>query len=146
MTYDFNAMGTPELRVALNSPTGDVFARQIASAALNLADMTFDTGLVLIDIIHKCEKAYPVGSFSWALGGIKQGKRFQRAGWNGKGMFVFLVPSSSFTVNRAPLNGVFEDGTEIVYESHIDLHTSYGTVSTWVPSTADMLATDWEVV
>ena len=34
---------------------------------------------------------------------LKEGKRVARAGWNGKGMFLFLVSGSNFVVNREPL-------------------------------------------
>ena len=45
--------------------------------------------------------------FSNALIEIKAGKLLSRSGWNGKGMFVFLVNGSQFKVNRAPLLGIF---------------------------------------
>jgi hypothetical protein len=38
----------------------------------------------------------PVRDFEYALSWIKVGKRVARDGWNGKGMFVFLVPGSAF--------------------------------------------------
>jgi hypothetical protein len=50
--------------------------------------------------------------FSTALDLIKTGKRVRRAGWNGKGMFIFLVPGSKFEVNRQPLLGIYPEGTE----------------------------------
>ena len=49
----------------------------------------------------------PYMTFSEALALLKAGKRVQREGWNGKGMFLFLVPGSTFTVNRPPLLGIF---------------------------------------
>lgn len=42
-------------------------------------------------------------NFGQVVEGLKIGKRFQREGWNGKGMFIFLVNGSTFTVNREPL-------------------------------------------
>jgi hypothetical protein len=85
-------------------------------------------------------------SYSAALSSIKDGEKLTRAGWNGKGMFVFLVPGSVFQVNRAPLLGIFPEGTTITYRPHLDMLYADGTVGVWVASHSDMLATDWEIV
>lgn len=82
-------------------------------------------------------------SFGVALDLVKSGYLMQRKGWNGKGMFIFLVPGSTFKVNRAPLMGIFPEGTEIQYRSHIDIKAADGRVSPWVPSQSDLLADDW---
>lgn len=70
----------------------------------------------------------------------------QRAGWNGKGMFVFLVPGSTFQVNRAPLLGIYPEGTEIKYHAHIDMRTADGQIVPWLASQTDILADDWQEV
>lgn len=77
---------------------------------------------------------------------IKDGKKACRAGWNGKGMFVFLVPGSRFAVNRPPLLGIYPEGTEIDYHAHIDMKTADGKVVPWLCSQTDMLASDWGVL
>ena len=82
-------------------------------------------------------------SFGAALALLKAGKRVARAGWNGKGMFLFLVPGLTFRVNRAPLLGIYPEGTEVQYHAHIDIKATDGRVSPWQPSQADMLAEDW---
>lgn len=84
--------------------------------------------------------------FSKALELIKAGKRVQRAGWNGKGMFLFLVAGSTFTVNRAPLLGIYPEGTQINYHAHIDMKTADGYVVPWLCSQTDMLADDWSEI
>jgi hypothetical protein len=82
-------------------------------------------------------------SFSAALYHAKRGARITRAGWNGKDMFVFLVPGSTFLVNRAPLLGIYPEGTEIRYHGHLDLKTADGMVVPWTISQTDVLAEDW---
>jgi hypothetical protein len=82
-------------------------------------------------------------NFSDALNGIKTGKRMAREGWNGKGMFVFLVPGSTFKVNRPPLMGIYPEGTEVNYHAHIDMKTADGFIVPWLASQADLLAEDW---
>lgn len=84
-------------------------------------------------------------NFGQALEALKAGKKVCRAGWNGKGMFLFLVPGSKFHVNRKPLLGIYPEGTEIEYHAHIDMKTAQGYVVPWLASQADMLSEDWEV-
>lgn len=85
-------------------------------------------------------------NFGEALTIIKAGGRVARHGWNGKGMFVFLVPGSTFQVNRPPLLGIYPAGTEIQYRAHVDMRTATGEIVPWLCSQTDMLAEDWEVV
>jgi hypothetical protein len=84
--------------------------------------------------------------FSSALAHIKAGKRVARTGWNGKGMFVFLVPGSTFQVNRPPLLGIYPEGTTINYLPHIDMRTADGSIVPWLISQTDALADDWCIV
>ena len=84
--------------------------------------------------------------FGEALKALKGGEKVARAGWNGKGMFLFLVPGSRFTVNRPPLLGIYEEGAVVDYHAHIDMKTAQGYVVPWLASQADMLAEDWEIV
>lgn len=85
-------------------------------------------------------------NFSEALVEIKNGKKVSREGWNGKGMFVFLVPGSVFKVSRAPLLGIYPEGIEIKYHAHVDMKTADNQVVPWLVSQTDLLADDWGVV
>lgn len=85
-------------------------------------------------------------NFGDALHMLKLGKKVARAGWNGKGMFLFIVPGSTFKVSRPPLLGIYPEGTEINYCPHIDMRTSDGKVVPWLCSQIDALAEDWQVV
>lgn len=84
--------------------------------------------------------------FSAALIALKSGRRVARAGWNGKGMFLYLVKGSTFQVNRAPLNEFYVEGTEVNYHAHIDIRTVDGTLVPWVASQTDLLADDWMIL
>lgn len=81
--------------------------------------------------------------FGDAIRTMKAGKRVAREGWNGKGMFLFLVNGSTFTVNREPLLSIMGEGTQVQYHAHIDMKTAQGYVVPWLASQADMLADDW---
>ena len=84
--------------------------------------------------------------FAVALRELKLGSKVARSGWNGKGMFIFLVPGSTFKVNRPPLLGIYSEGTEIKYHAHVDMKTADGQVVPWLASQTDLLANDWSVV
>lgn len=81
----------------------------------------------------------------WAVMVMRAGNRVRRAGWNGKGMFLFLVPGSTFQVNRPPLLGIYPEGTTINYHAHVDMKTATGDIVPWLCSQTDLLATDWEL-
>ena len=81
--------------------------------------------------------------FGAVVAGLKEGRRYARQGWNGKGMFIFLVNGSHFTVNREPLLSILGEGTEVDYHAHVDMKTAQGYVVPWVVSQVDMLADDW---
>jgi hypothetical protein len=82
-------------------------------------------------------------TFGDALAALKDGKLVAREGWNGKGMFLFLVPGSTFKVNRAPLLGIYPEGKQIDYHAHIDMRTATGEIVPWLCSQTDALAEDW---
>ena len=84
--------------------------------------------------------------FSEALLAIKDGEKVARKGWNGKDMFVFLVPGSTFQVNRPPLLGIYDEGTVINYHAHIDMRAANGQIIPWLASQSDLLEDDWEIV
>ena len=82
--------------------------------------------------------------FQTALTELENGKRLSRYSWH-IGRFIFLVPGSTFKVNRAPLMGIFEEGTEIKYLPHIDVFYGNSTVGVWVPTNDDILGKDWYI-
>ena len=85
-------------------------------------------------------------NFGQAVEALKIGSKVAREGWNGKGMFLFLVPGSIFQVNRPPLLGIYPEGTTINYCPHIDMKTADDKIVPWLASQTDILADDWCVV
>ncbi len=82
-------------------------------------------------------------NFGQAIEQLKMGRRVAREGWNGQGMFIYLVDGSRFEVNRPPLLGIYPQGTTIDYRPHIDMKTADGSCVPWVASQSDILANDW---
>lgn len=85
-------------------------------------------------------------NFGAALEAIKAGLRIARTGWNGKGMFVYLVPPASYPVQTGAAKAHFGEGAMVPYNAYMAIKNVDNTVSTWVPSVNDCLATDWGVV
>lgn len=85
-------------------------------------------------------------NFSQALDALKAGQRIARIGWNGKGMFAYLVPAASYPVQTGAAKAHFGDGALVPYNAYLAIKNVDETVSTWVPSVNDCLAGDWGVV
>jgi len=84
-------------------------------------------------------------SFSEALDHLKAGKRLQRAGWNGKGMFIYLVPAASYPAQRGAAKAWAGNDAMIPYGAYLAMKTVDGTVVPWLASQTDILACDWSV-
>lgn len=73
-------------------------------------------------------------NFSEALILLRNGHTLARDGWNGKGMHLRLVSDATFS------------NKEAVLDPFIALKTVQETFVPWVPSQADLLATDYRHV
>ena len=105
-------------------------------------------------------------TFGLAIEALKQGKKVARAGWNGKGMFIYLnkgsvdgeqlgfkpgehpVEDHHSTIDGIPLGlfgcGHAGTGTRL---PNIDMQTATGArLMGWLASQTDMLAEDWVLV
>ena len=93
---------------------------------------------------HPIEKGDLV-DFGTALHLMELGERMQREGWNGKSMFVYIVPAASYPAQRnakGVLVGDYPDDM-VPYSSYIALKSASGEVVPWTISQSDALATDW---
>ena len=95
-----------------------------------------------VEVLNDGHPPLPL-DFADVVRGLKAGGRYARKGWNGKGMFVFLVPGSRFAVNRAPLLSILGEGTMVDYHAHVDMRTATGQIVPWLASQTDVLAEDW---
>lgn len=89
--------------------------------------------------------------FGEALRHLKAGKRVTREGWNGKGMFLFLLPAN----DNIPTTAIHDPALRQVIEEEIgkDTFDAYGSIrmftadkkilTGWLASQTDMLAEDW---
>lgn len=89
--------------------------------------------------------------FGHALHFLKAGRRVRRAGWNGKGMYLWLLPAAIVKAEwcREPhLKAMAEaNGGEIEALGSIRMFTADKKVLTgWLASQTDMLSEDWEII
>lgn len=90
-------------------------------------------------------------TFGLAVEALKMGSRVTRAGWNGRGMWLVLVPGRenvNFT-DGSPYMRAGLTSAEIL--PHIDMYTTNSSgrkamLPGWVASQSDILATDWIVL
>ncbi|WP_304039085.1 DUF2829 domain-containing protein [Fibrobacter succinogenes] len=86
--------------------------------------------------------------FDWAIQQIKAGRKVQRKGWNGKGMFITLQQGSTVDgelMRNAPAKE-FYTGKKCNIAPHIDMKAADDTyVVGWLASQTDMLADDWQI-
>jgi hypothetical protein len=85
-------------------------------------------------------------TFGLAVEALKSGAKVARAGWNGKGQFVYLVPAASYPVQTGAAKSYFGEGSLVPYNAYLALKGVDDTVSTWAPSGSDALAEDWQLV
>ena len=90
-------------------------------------------------------------TFGLAIAALKDGRRVCRAGWNGKGMWLFLLRAGTIKLNMihdpALMLVVIENGGEIEALASIRMKTADNKILTgWLASQSDMLADDWVVL
>lgn len=87
--------------------------------------------------------------FGEALKALKAGKKMQRAGQNGRGVFVVFqkgypdgIPCNKQTAKAWGLN----EGDPFACNPYLQIKNVDGSHSMWVPSINDCLAEDWQVI
>jgi hypothetical protein len=91
-------------------------------------------------------------NFGEAIEELKSGKKMARSGWNGKGMWIILVPGTPNAKLKegTPYHDVLQtDHCEIL--PHIDMWTinaqgRRAMLPGWLASSSDMLSDDWVVI
>ena len=82
--------------------------------------------------------------FGQAIRAAKRGKKVSRTGWNGSGMYAYIVPAQSFPAVTDVAKEEF--GDMVPYRAYWALKTAQNDVATWEPSGSDSLAEDWQIV
>ncbi len=83
--------------------------------------------------------------FGDALRALKAGHKVARAGWNGAGQCVYLVPAAAYPAQTGAVKAL-GDAALMPHRAYLALKTAQGDVATWAPSCSDALAEDWRIV
>jgi hypothetical protein len=86
----------------------------------------------------------PAIDFGEALRLLRQGDRVARKGWNGKGMWLMLVPADQWSTSVGPNPHSVGDGAHRL--PWIAMKTADDGLVPWLASQTDMLAEDWAIV
>ena len=81
--------------------------------------------------------------FGKAIQLLKEGKRVQRQGWNGKNQYIELATNISYKNTNAEVVNAEHDA---IGNKAISFVGTSGVQLGWLASQADMLAEDWKVV
>ena len=84
-------------------------------------------------------------SFGAALEELKAGKTVTRTGWNGKGMFLFLLQGSN-ALAKVHGFGFGEYPGEPAFRDAIFMRTADNQLVPWTVAQSDALAEDWVVL
>lgn len=90
-------------------------------------------------------------TFGQAIEVLKDGQKVARAGWNGKGMYIYIQEGSMVSgQSRNPImqEEIDKDPVKTVkLNPHIDMKSADGSfVIGWLASQTDMLSEDWFIV
>lgn len=88
--------------------------------------------------------------FGKAIEAMKNGRKVARKGWNGKNMYLWLLPAATIKKDYCrdeKLIECFGDRDELGCLGAIRMKTATGEVLTgWLASQTDMLAEDWMIL
>lgn len=89
-------------------------------------------------------------NFGQAIEALKRGEKVCRAGWNGKGMYLWLLAATMVKkewVKDPMLLEVFGESDSLSCLGSIRMKTATGEVLTgWLASQSDILGEDWEII
>jgi hypothetical protein len=103
------------------------------------------------DVFDRAYRPCEGMTFGQAIESLKAGQKVARKGWNGKGMWLVLVPGTP-VIHPHPDTPYGKAGiTECEILPHIDMWTTNAQgrramLPGWVASQTDMLSEDWEIV
>lgn len=83
-------------------------------------------------------------NFGEAIEAAKAGKKVSRTGWNGSGMYAYVVPGGNYPAQTDIARAEF--GDIVPYRPYWALKTAQNDIATWAPSGSDSLAEDWQII
>jgi hypothetical protein len=98
------------------------------------------------DVFNRAYKPTDGMSFGLAVEAMKQGFKVSRAGWNGKGMFLYFVGADNYMAKTEAAKNFYGENSMVPYRAYIAMKTVTNEVVPWVASQSDILENDWSIV
>jgi hypothetical protein len=105
------------------------------------------------DVFDRAYRPCEGMTFGHAIESLKAGQKVARRGWNGKGMWLVLVPGTPTVELRegTPYAKALPEHSHCEILPHIDMWTTNSEgrramLCGWLASQTDMLSDDWEIV
>jgi hypothetical protein len=95
------------------------------------------------EMTKKQDEKTDVFDFGKAIQYLKEGKRLQRQGWNGKNQYIELATNISYKNSNDEIINAEHDA---IGNKAIAFVGTSGVQIGWLASQADMLAEDWKIV
>lgn len=94
------------------------------------------------DVFEDAYKQSGEMSFGMAIDAARCRYKISRTGWNGTGMYVYLVPANKYPAQTEAIEGVYDDDM-VPYGEYWAIRKLDGEIVPWAPSGSDSLANDW---
>lgn len=108
------------------------------------------------DVFENAYREVGTVNFGGAIDLLKAGLAVRRKGWNGKGLFIVKQVPSHITGKIIPNMQSLPQSAKVILMKRENPHIDYtnqmliinpdGRADSWVPSSSDIFANDWEVV
>jgi len=125
-----------QLGINLCSVEGIEYEEQLPNKQLKALKIVFTPDELEQDLV----------SFSEAIEALKKGLRIARDGWNGKGMYLFLIGTD---MTQQGIGGwTYTNGVNDNHEllPFIAMKTADDKAVPWLASQTDILSEDWEII
>ena len=143
---DYNALRGWEMPINENPDTEGYLVEYLDSPNKNHPDYDNYISWSPKDVFERSYRRNETLTFGQAIEAAKQGRRIARQGWNGKGMFAYIVPAASYPAQTGAAKQHFGENSLVPYRAYWALKTAQEDIATWTPSGSDALAEDWLIL
>jgi len=103
------------------------------------------------DVFERANRLTDGMTFGLAIEAMKKGLKVQRAGWNGKNMYLCLLRGSNTDDGKNTTSGDYSVNRSVVDRAWgllpwLGMKTVQGDFVPWLASQTDVLSDDWKIV
>lgn len=143
---EYNAFRGWELPADENGDDAGMLVEYLDGGKANTTDFPGYVSWSPLEVFNNAYRATEGLTFGLAIEACKRGAKIARAGWNGKGMFLYHVPADYYPVKTQAAKSFFGDNSLVPYLAYIAMKTVDNNVVPWLASQTDVLAEDWSIL